>query len=115
VGLAAHAGVAHGTTEPSPGETGFADTLEPKVPGAGLATVRLAAASNEGVLVPRSSISLASGEPFVFVIEPSLRLFVATPVVLGERLGADQRVTAGLTAGQRVVTGDLSALETRAP
>jgi hypothetical protein len=115
VGLAAHAGVAQGTTERSPGAAAFADTLEPKAPGADLATVRPAAAPNEGVLVPQSSISLASGKPLVFVIEPSLRLFVATPVVLGDHLGADQRVTGGLSAGQRVVTGDLSALETRTP
>jgi multidrug efflux pump subunit AcrA (membrane-fusion protein) len=66
-------------------------------------------------VVPRSSVAIVDGKPTVFVAEPGLHLFVATPVELGERIGGDQRILAGLSAGQRVVAGDLSALERRLP
>lgn len=105
-------GVAPGVGPSSKVETPF-DAVDPALNGAQLTVVRAAPDALAPLVVPSSSVGLVDGKPFVFVAEPGLRLFVATPVELGGRVGVEQRITAGLLVGQQVVVGDLSALEGR--
>lgn len=88
----------------------FDDGIEPALGGVHLAVARVVTGSRTTV-VPISSVVVLKGTPFVFVAEPALHLFAATPVELGERVDGEQRITAGLSAGQSVAMGDLSALE----
>ncbi|HEX7669373.1 MAG TPA: hypothetical protein VF395_07320, partial [Polyangiaceae bacterium] len=91
-------------------EAPFDDGADPALRGVQLAVARVATDAR-AVVVPVSSVVVVEGNPFVFVAEPDLHLFAATPVELGGRVGGEQRITAGLSAGQSVVMGDLSALE----
>jgi hypothetical protein len=97
--------VAHFASSSSNGEARFDDAT------AAFAVVRTAVDAPVALVVPQASVSLVDGKPTVYVAEPALHLFVATPVGLGECIRGEQRITSGLVAGQRVVTGDLSALE----
>jgi len=91
------------------------DATEITPPSARLVVAGALAGAPGTVVIPRTSVAIVDGKPTVFVAEPDLHLFVATPVELGERIGAGQRVTSGLLAGQRVAMGDLSTLESRLP
>lgn len=97
--------VANWASSSSNGQAQFDDATAP------FAVVRTPVDAPTALVVPRGSVSLVDGKPTVYVAEPALHLFVATPVGLGECIGGEQRITAGLFAGQRVVIGDLSALE----
>lgn len=90
------------------GTRAFGEAVDPEPIGVQLAMVEV---TTRGFVVPRSSVAFVEGKPMVFVAEPGLRLFVATPVQLGERAGDAQGIAAGLREGERVVMGDLSALE----
>jgi len=102
-------------TSSSSADAPRADVLELALPSARLIVAGAAADSPGTTVIPRSSVAIVDGKPIVFVAEPDLHLFVATPVELGERAGSGQRVTRGLVAGQRVAMGDLSILESRLP
>ncbi len=65
-------------------------------------------------VVPRSAVARLDGKAMVFVAEQDLHLLVATPVELGAAEGDEQRVLAGLSAGQVVVTEGVAQLEKRA-
>lgn len=103
-------GAAQGERPTRGTEASFDDGIEPASRGVHLAVARVATGSGAAV-VPVSSVVVVKGNPFVFVAEPALHLFAATPVELGERFDGEQRITAGLSVGQSVAMGDLSALE----
>jgi RND family efflux transporter MFP subunit len=74
--------------------------------------------SNEPALaVPVVSVNRISGQYFVFVAEQGQGGFVArqTPVTVGEVVGEDYIVEAGLTAGQRVIVSNVQKLGDGAP
>jgi hypothetical protein len=107
------AGVVGGPVPASTSEgLAFEDATDPALRGVQLAVARVATDA-PAAIVPRSSVVFIEGKSMVFVVDADLHLFVATPVELGARVGGEQRIVAGLSAGERVVTGDLSALERR--
>jgi hypothetical protein len=76
-----------------------------------LSAVRGDGAHGTVAIIPRSAVTSIDGKAIVFVAETELRLLVATPVELGSAEGPDQRVLSGLSAGQMVVTENVTSLE----
>ncbi|WP_225903092.1 efflux RND transporter periplasmic adaptor subunit [Pseudanabaena yagii] len=75
---------------------------------------RLIWSSRSGVLVPTSAISRLGGQDFVFVAEasPDGKSLIANqkPVKLGKITGNNQEVLEGLTAKDKIVTGNILQL-----
>jgi len=75
---------------------------------------RLIWSSRSGVLVPTSAISRLGGQDFVFVAEtsPDGKSLIANqkPVKLGKITGNNQEVLEGLTANDKIVTGNILQL-----
>jgi multidrug efflux pump subunit AcrA (membrane-fusion protein) len=75
---------------------------------------RLIWSSRSGVLVPTSAISRLGGQDFVFVAEASAdgKALIANqkPVKLGKITGNNQEVLEGLTAKDKIVTGNILQL-----
>ncbi len=75
---------------------------------------RLIWSSRSGVLVPTSAISRLGGQDFVFVAEasPDGKALIANqkPVKLGKITGNNQEVLEGLTAKDKIVTGNILQL-----
>jgi multidrug efflux pump subunit AcrA (membrane-fusion protein) len=75
---------------------------------------RLIWSSRAGVLVPTSAISRLGGQDFVFVAEtsPDGKALIANqkPVKLGKITGNNQEVLEGLTAKDKIVTGNILQL-----
>jgi hypothetical protein len=68
-------------------------------------------AGKKVTVIPRSAVTTVDGRTVVFVAEKELRLLVATPVELGSVEGEEQRVLAGLSPGQVVVTESVGSLD----
>ena len=67
-------------------------------------------AAESGLTVPLTAVtSDAARSPFVWVVGPEGNVRQA-PVVLGEVVGGDVKVSSGLSAGERIVTAGVSAL-----
>ena len=65
--------------------------------------VRLVLGTDEGaVLIPSEATQISQKGPFVFVVKAD-QTAELRPVVLGQRQGSDVVVTAGLSAGERVI------------
>jgi len=74
--------------------------------------------SNEPALaVPVVAVNRISGQYFVFVAEQGQQGFVARqkPVTVGEVVGEDYIVQAGLKAGERVIVSNIQKIGDGAP
>ena len=64
----------------------------------------------EGILLPASAVTEIEGKSSVFVQEAP-GVFEVRPVVVGEQMGGEVRLSSGLEAGQPVVTEGVFALK----
>ncbi len=95
-------------------------TLRSVPPGARVeqyVRARLVWSSAPALAVPVVAVNRVSGQYFVFVAEQGQGGFVARqkPITVGEVVGEDYVVTAGLQAGQRVIVSNVQKLGDGAP
>ncbi len=87
-----------------------------QAPHADLTGTAVAAQVTPGhvITIPETAVTDLEGKPTVFVVDQTLHLLVATPVVLGFKTGADREILSGVSAGDTVVTGDVVQLRAMA-
>lgn len=78
---------------------------------------RIVWSHDAALAVPVVAVNRVSGQYFVFVAEPSESGFVARqkPVTVGEVVGEDYIVEAGLTEGQRIIVSNVQKIGDGAP
>ena len=78
---------------------------------------RLVWSNDPGLTVPVMAVNRIAGQYFVFVAEPAQQGMVARqkPVTLGEVVGNDYVVRAGLNAGERIIVSNIQKIGDGAP
>jgi RND family efflux transporter MFP subunit len=75
-----------------------------------LARVSPAINSSAGVAINASAILDVNGNPAVWVVDRSTNKVALTPVTIGNRFGAQMRITEGLSAGDEVIVKGIYSL-----